>query len=196
MSVTFDRSVVFSGYYGCLQQYKWPPTIVQSGVRHHTPIHISRKFRCIGTFQIPIVVYIYWLSTNQFYCLLAWWCLKSLSTIFQLYRGDQFYWWRKPENPEKTTDLSQVADKLYHIMLYTSRLSRFELPYDHDGPKTNSNYITYKQIRKGIDTENCDMYYYLPPSSAIAAAIHRAIRTITIYFITILKWIHKSAEME
>jgi hypothetical protein len=34
-----------------------------------------------------------------------------LSTIFQL------YWLRKPELPDKTTDMPQVTDELDHIML-------------------------------------------------------------------------------
>jgi hypothetical protein len=35
-------------------------------------------------------------------------CVLMIYIFVKMYRGGQFYWWRKPEYPKKTTDLSQV----------------------------------------------------------------------------------------
>ena len=52
------------------------------------------------------------------------WYLTPLLQIFKVFCGGKFYWWRKPEDPEKTTDLSQVTDILFShkLMLYRMHL--------------------------------------------------------------------------
>ena len=68
------------------------------------------------------------------------WCLTPLSTIFQLYRGGQFYWWRKPDYPVKTTELSQVTDNLSHsVVSSTPRLSGIRT---HNVSSHKYNYYT------------------------------------------------------
>jgi hypothetical protein len=45
------------------------------------------------------------------------WCLMPLSTIFQLHCDGQFFLLvEETEYLQKTIDMSQVTDKLYHIM--------------------------------------------------------------------------------
>ena len=59
----------------------------------------------------------YWMKAVQYIldhvCIievrLRLWGVTPLLGIFQLYCGSPFYWWKKPEYQEKTTDLPQVT---------------------------------------------------------------------------------------
>jgi hypothetical protein len=64
------------------------------------------------------------------------WRWMALSTIFQLYRGSHFCWWRKPE---KTTDLSQVTGKLHQVHLVMNSVRTHNVSGD-------SHWIGWKQF--------------------------------------------------
>jgi hypothetical protein len=68
-----------------------------------------------------------------------WW-LMPLSTIFQLYRDGQFYWWRKLKFTEKTIDLSQITEKLclfcnwyiYIFISFHNNIAKLKFSYRPD----------------------------------------------------------------
>jgi hypothetical protein len=64
-------------------------------------------FSSVNIFKVKLVVSFFLIFT-------------PLSTIFQLYRGCQFYWWGKPKYSEKN---HRPVTSHYHIVMYRVHLS-------------------------------------------------------------------------
>jgi hypothetical protein len=127
-----------------------------------SPRELRDKVLALDTFYCPISIILLFIRQSKFLLkahfrttlLHGWfrlWCLTPLLTIYSvLYRRSILL----AVETGETTDLSQVADKFYHIMLYRVHLAmngirthnysgnrhwlhrylEIQLPYDHDGP--------------------------------------------------------------
>ena len=77
---------------------------------------------------------------------------NAIFNYFSALSWSQYYWWRKPEYPEKTTELLQVTDKLSHNDISSTpcheRGSNSQLPYNHDHVSVSKfyNLSIYKHV--------------------------------------------------
>jgi hypothetical protein len=109
MVVGFTTTYAISAYHHWCCDFE---SRSRRGVQHYVIKFVSALRRNIYEEKQWATLSLLYIKMFDVCLLVAWWCLTPLSTIFQLYHGGQFYWWRKPEYPEKTTDLSQIIEQI------------------------------------------------------------------------------------
>jgi hypothetical protein len=76
----------------------------------------TRGWNCaISHYRLSLIIFI----TRG----LGLWCLTSLSTMFQLYHGSQFYCWRKQEYQRKPPTCSHWQTSSHNVVSSTPHLS-------------------------------------------------------------------------
>jgi hypothetical protein len=80
------------------------------------------------SFMIQVCIYVHQDNIPFKFGGLGLCCLTSLSTIFQLYRGGQFYWWRKPEYSVMFSPTSCKS----HFAISGIRYLLIQLPYHYE----------------------------------------------------------------
>ena len=146
-SVQFFVDLVCPSLAIVLSILRFTPTDYHFGtVKHFIYAMYDQLHGCVNKFSISGRI-----KTFQFWFMV-------LNATFNSFSIISFYWWRKPEYPEKSTDLSQVTDKLYHILLCRVHLPMnrvrthnlvvigmiaqvvvIQLPCDHDHDSPNNN---------------------------------------------------------